>query len=153
MKMRRLAITLALACAFSGLARAGQRSQERPQDNYDGYWWRGLSVERKFGFIDGFGTGSAAICDALDVEMAKYSQGSGKPNFGTSCSSLPSLAVFTGPKVTVNQVVEGLDYFYSDYRNQYVPVTWAITYVFLELKGADPQALEKYRRELLYSNH
>jgi hypothetical protein len=65
--MKRLAITLALTCAFAGLAYGESRT--------DGYWWKSLSQQAKesyvVGWLDGESRMSVTIRDDVPVACRK----------------------------------------------------------------------------------
>ena len=49
---------------------------------------------------------------------------------------------------TFKHLVEALDQFYSDYRNEQVYVVWALQIVSLEIKGTPPNVVEDHLREM-----
>jgi hypothetical protein len=138
--MKRFVITVALACIFSGLAHGDEYRR------HDGSWWVS-SVDRgiKLGYVAGIIDGTIAVCKTVAVDAGR--------DFCAQNSALITLTPMGGAYVTNGQMVDGLDHFYQDYRNQSVFVTSAMVYVLLELQGTNPQVLEQYRRTLLNTTH
>jgi hypothetical protein len=130
---------VALACIFSGLAHGEYQ-------RHDGSWWvSNVDMGIKLGYVAGTIDGTIAVCKTVAVEAGR--------DFCAQNSALITLTLMSGTYVTNGQVVDGLDHFYQDYRNQSVIVPWAMVYVLLELQGANPQVLEQYRRTLLNATH
>jgi hypothetical protein len=137
--MKRQAIFLTVLLAASAALACGQA-----RDRSDGYWWLDLNPEWKVAYVQGFDEGISAVCQAIAPGA--------HPDHPCQQQGLVRLYIYPGSNITYGQIDDGLDHFYEDYRNRSVLVASAIPYVLLELKGADPQALEKYRRTLLYAN-
>lgn len=53
-----------------------------------------------------------------------------------------------GEGLDFEPIIDGLDHFYSDYRNIKIPVVTAIPVILLEMHGQDPQKIEGVKREL-----
>ncbi len=56
-------------------------------------------------------------------------------------------------RVTVGQIVEGLDEFYKDWRNTRIRIRDAIEYVLMEAKGKDGRELLRFLRKDAASIH
>jgi hypothetical protein len=125
-----LSITLAV-CA--GL---GHGQTEDPTG--DGYWWETLQPDGKLGFVGGYAQGAA------DMEVTILNQ------LPAACKQRVNATGFwtRNRTITVDQVVDSVNHFYTDYRNESMGVDSAIAYARRELDGASPEQLEQYRRYL-----
>jgi hypothetical protein len=105
----------------------------RSQGSWDGDFWktkgRDLKLVYVTGFVDGRNEGANEVAGAL----------------GTSILD-PKIAKLAS-KVTVGQIVDGLDEFYQDYRNARILVRYAIEYVVMEAQGEDGSSLSKSSAE------
>ena len=52
-------------------------------------------------------------------------------------------------RLTINNIVLGLNEFYADFRNQNIPVPVATLLVRLKIIGEDPKVIEQIRQEFL----
>jgi hypothetical protein len=130
--MQSRAILLALiilGISSGGVSGAGTEKR-------DGFWWRDLSQERKVFYILGY---TDAFSDAYHL---------------ISESDLPNQQqklvhnMFDFYKIQMGQFVEGLDSFYSDYRNQKTPMTSAIFFVRDEIRGEPRNKQDETLRKL-----
>jgi hypothetical protein len=126
--------TCALAvCVFVGVLVTSTLAEE----DRDGNWWRTRRVFDKAvyvtGMIDGVSIGTAILTKNI---MTK-----GDP------TALDSLA--TGTKrllagVKVQQLVDGIDRFYSDFRNRGI-MTWAAFYIVgMQISGATDEEIQNW---------
>lgn len=103
------------------------------QGSWDGEFWktksRDLKVVYATGFVDGRNEGVNEAAGALGTNV-----------FDPKIATLAS-------KVTVGQIVDGLDEFYEDYRNARILVRHAIEYVVMEAQGEDGSQLLQFRRK------
>ena len=93
---------------------ADQSTQSSPSEPHDGHWWSKKSFVYKEGFMSGYHAG-----------LVK--QSGGKP---TDLKGLGS-----------SQLIEGLEKFYKDFRNQKIVVDDALTYVIQEIQGVPDDKL------------
>jgi hypothetical protein len=103
------------------------------QTDWNGDFWKTKSHDIKAvyvaGFVDGRIIGVNEAADAL----------------GTT--ALDAKLKTLNLKITVGQIVDGLDSFYSDWRNTRIAVRDATQYVMLEAEGKDSEDLLRYLRQ------
>jgi hypothetical protein len=138
MRTRTIFLVISLVmCA--GLAHA--QSQE---DN--GYWWLKQDTPFKLGWIEGFVTGGETVkANALlicGINAAVYG------NAVSGVCNVLGNKLFEPPRATYGQVIDGLDHFYSDYRNKLIKIDFAVSYVYDELSGSTQSALDQEVRQL-----
>jgi hypothetical protein len=128
--MKRLAITLALLCASTGLTKG--------ESSYDE--WKAMSRVEKVAFLVGFINGAVAMDNNCRSPL----------RLDLNDPDHIAVYVFSPPGATFDQLVDGINHFYSDYRNENVFIGYAISYVDLELSGASAETLDRYRRRILH---
>ncbi len=135
---RNLAIIIVLALlAFPSLSTADTR--------YDGNFWRNTvgAAGGKYAFVSGFYSGVF-----LGRDFSTRGVGVDLPCFGKAWDSFAEYEKYMHG-VTAGQTSDGLDSFYSDYRNRKIRMTDAVWVVLKSISGT-PQAeidklTEKYR--------
>lgn len=127
-----LVISLLFICPPSSLA---------ANDSRDGNWWREqdkiLKLAYMTGFLDGIHLGNNfAMWDFMDDPESE--------------SCLKKVALSTSAyedkyllKVKVAQLVDGIDAFYSDYRNRSISLHNAVWLVLNEIGGTPKEKLDK----------
>ncbi len=103
------------------------------QSDFDGDYWKTKSSDAKLlyvvGFVDGRNLGINEAATALQTD------------FGDS--RLKSL----NTRITVGQLVDGLDDFYKDWRNTKIRIREALEYVTKEAQGKDGTKLLLFLRQ------
>lgn len=123
------------------------------QEIHDGYWWKNKTESFKLGYVVGFTEGWIEMLDEWKIEIrwdlmyAKNLQ-----DTVAHQSDLESLSRHYGwvYGVKFGDMVDGLDHFYSDYRNRNIKFCRALEIVCNEIKGESPERIELLtRRERL----
>jgi len=103
------------------------------QSDFDGDYWKKTTQDAKtkylIGFVDGRNLGINEAATALQV--------------GFSDSRLKSL----DSRITVGQLLDGLDEFYKDWRNAKIRIREALEYVTMEAQGKDGTKLLLFMRQ------
>ncbi len=155
--------------------------------NYSGNDWTGWEKNRKHYFISGFILGSAHVAlnnlqsleekydsdQALAVYMEYIVPDKKKPKNVFSRNDVmlilnliidsqnTSLNKYLIMQITNNQLVDGLDLFFSDFKNRQIKLNDAIYVVKKQIKGASPEEIEailqylrsdKDSKKLLYTD-
>lgn len=93
------------------------------QSDFDGDYWKRKTRDEKtmylVGFVDGRNLGINEAASALQVSLSE--------------SRLASL----NSRITVGQLLDGLDDFYRDWRNTKIRIREALEYVTMEAQGKD----------------
>jgi hypothetical protein len=105
----------------------------RAQGSWDGNFWKTKSRDLKLVYVTGF----------FDGRNEGVNEAAGA--LGTSIHD-PKIAKLA-TKVTLGQIVDGLDEFYKDYRNARILVRHAIEYVVMEAQGEDGSQLLQFMRK------
>jgi len=117
------------------------------EKSHDGYWWLANASDFKLGFATGFAMAMIRADDTV------YFSCIADKNGGTLPREAPSQAVlnecntrltknFDFNSLRIGQLVDGVDQFYSDFRNKGLDVGAAMTYVRDQLKGKPAKELE-----------
>ena len=109
-------------------------SMNAQESRFDGTLWSTGSREIKIMYVSGFS-------DGLADGIAKTALLLG------SDTSSPKLGKAQPPKVTLGQIVEGMDAFYRDWRNQRILMSGAIDYVMHQARGEEQTEFLKWLRE------
>ena len=136
--MKRTLVCLLLIGVSSATFAQGARTVE------DGPWWKSLTPAFKLGYVSGYARGTelanvanTAGCLALWSESKVIKTAYTFEQWKLLC--LPAND-FDGVKM--GQFLDGVDSFYSDFRNQKIEFGSAIEYVRDEIKGKPPAELE-----------
>ena len=111
-------------------------AQEHGQQEarFDGAFWSTAPREYKTMYVSGYSEGFASGIAETALLL------------GTD-SSNPKLSKAQPPKVTAGQIMEGMDAFYSDWRNRRILMSGAISYVMSQAKGEEQPEFLKWLRE------
>lgn len=114
----------------SGIAHANDRN---------GNWWRNLDPMQKVMYVNGFFDGTD-----LGYSFATWKMVGDKSSLDAKKRASDSFSEHNKrylSNVTVNQVVDGLDVFYSDFRNRSISTFGATWLVLVQIAG-DPNVDE-----------
>jgi|HubBroStandDraft_5_1064220.scaffolds.fasta_scaffold306140_1 hypothetical protein len=104
----------------------------------NGYWWADMSDTRRLGLVEGYVTGlsraEVLLRQSLDFNNDKIVDRTRKK---------PVTSYLDFSEISYGQYIEGLDVFYSDYRNKRINFNVAILYVRDQVRGASQDELEK----------
>ena len=112
---------------------------------FDGNFWRQQNRIMKEFFIAGVIGGISAGQDRV-LGSAMEGVGDGKISmecFNTVSSLKKSLEAGL-MKIEVGQLVDGIDEFYSDFKNRSVKVRWSFLVVMQQIKGTPKEEIEKF---------
>jgi hypothetical protein len=124
-------------------------SRNQEYDRRDGYWWRGIDrVSKSYyvaGVVDGVELGNKLSVDGIAKDGKDYDEVSERVTASFSSQRSKYLA-----KVTLIQVSDGLDSFYTDSTNRRILARDAVWLVLNQIVGT-PEAemhalLENYRK-------
>jgi hypothetical protein len=136
---------------------AGLAHGQNPPEKHNGYWWAKQPRPTKLAFVVGFHDGSEIVrnniitaClvqNGVGLEQIKQLL-PGQPSYEAASADCDKkhnllLNVLKPPTSTYGQVVDGLDQFYADYRNENIDFGLAIYYVFGELDGHPQNLLDE----------
>ena len=119
------------------------------QQEYNGFWWVGLSENFKLGFVSGYSQAMVNVRDIEGFECLAERNGGKLPSKPPSdqeidaCLETPRLSRYDFGKLRMGQLQEGVDEFYKDFRNKGVEIDLAMDYVRDELKGKPAKELEE----------
>ena len=129
--MKRLWLTTALlALSFSLHAQNNNRR--------DGNWWREQSYSGKAAYMIGFFDGMS-----LGNEFSYWKNVNDKVCFPKITESYDFYSEKYLKEVTNDQLADGLDEFYKDYRNRSIRISSATWLVLNSIAGTDKAELEK----------
>jgi hypothetical protein len=111
---------------------------------HEGNWWRSQMQSEKYHYTAGLFDGMTAGFNFIEFGMsAQILFKTGNPNSHKTASK-------NYVHITGGQLVDGLDKFYSDYRNRSIPVSNAVTVVLNSVAGMPQDTLikmiEQYRK-------
>jgi hypothetical protein len=112
-----------------------------PRRDRDGNWWRGIGIEEKTSYTTGF-------FDGIQLgHKFSYWAFSNDDKKGECLSDVTKSFVSFSEKylqnVTNGQLVDGLDAFYSDYRNRSISIDDAVWLVANSIAGTPQDKLDK----------
>jgi hypothetical protein len=111
----------------------------------DGNWWITQGKLNKLDYVTGFSDGMQ-----LGSEFSTWAMPKDDPAVHKALESYDRFSTKYTRNVSVGQIPDGLDQFYSDYRNRRIVVTHGIWLVLNEISGkpeADMQKMiESWRR-------
>jgi hypothetical protein len=116
-------------------------AEERDLGKQNGYDWEGFNLWQKAGYASGFINGTAKAYGELYwyVHTSKFQL---KDNPIKIEELIPVW------KVTIGQIVEGVDAFYNDYKNKQILIQDAIYVVCKEVKGESQEKIEREKQIL-----
>lgn len=132
------------------------------QVRFDGNWWEGLSKDDSVvtllvkeayvsGLVDGRGTLKILIRPYLVYEDSVASVAT-KHHYPAITQAFDiAFAILDSSEfrnMTIGQIVDGLDSFYSDFRNRRIEVYQAFVFVIYEIDGTPQGWLDNYLQEL-----
>jgi len=127
-----LLVLLPLSCLAS----------DRPSPDVTGYQWKEFTPAYKLGYVDGYTTAASSAQTDQFIQCLFLTERLKEPSWDVNrrlkyCKPSEN---FTG--ITMGQFVDGIDIFFSDYRNKTLDVAFAFQYVRDELKGKSKPDLE-----------
>jgi len=154
-------ITLLLLCPGIGIA------QQKTIEGYDGTDWKKWNAMHKLSFIEGFLSGARYVVD-YNIDHAKYAGDNFTPQKGAEMflvSLTEKKETFTRQEMellmeyaayleiskldkyyvadtTGRQIVDGLETFYFDFKNQKIKISDAIYLVRKQIQGTPPEEIE-----------
>jgi hypothetical protein len=112
---------------------------------FDGDFWNKSDRTVKQFFISGILGG---IIAGQDRVMASAMEGVENGQIDMKCfaaiSSLKSLLEADMEKIEVGQIVDGMDEFFSDFKNKSIKVKWAYLVVRQQIKGTSEEEIKKF---------
>ena len=112
---------------------------------FDGNFWKNSDQTTKEFFVSGVLEG---VFTGQDRVMASTMEGVEKGTIGMKCfaaiSSLKSSLEADMEKIKVGQLVDGIDEFYSDFKNRSIKVKWAYLVVMQQIKGTSEEDTKKF---------
>lgn len=123
------------------------RGQQQTPPNFNGYWWSGMTPSYKLGWVSGY---AMAMDSAASLQMGtcmanmplyrkEWPNADPKVVLQKMCLSETQLD-FDG--IAMGQFADGIDSFYSDYRNKQLDINWAIQYARDAIKGKPASELD-----------
>jgi hypothetical protein len=120
---------------------------------FDGNFWNKSDKTVKEFFISGILGG---IIAGQDRVTASAMEGVEKGQVDMKCfaaiSSLKNSLEADMGKIEVEQIVDGIDAFYSDLKNRSIKVKWAFLVVWQQIKGTPEEEIKKFI-ESVRQNH
>ena len=112
---------------------------------FDGNFWKNSDQTTKEFFVSGVLGG---IFAGQDRVMASAMEDVEKGKIDMKCfaaiSSLKSSLEADMKKIKVGQIVDGIDEFYSDFKNRSIKVKWAYLVVMQQIKGTSEEETKKF---------
>ncbi|CAI2718690.1 hypothetical protein [Nitrospina watsonii] len=84
----------------------------------DGHLWQETTKTEKIAYISGILTGIGLAGDCIKAKISEVA--------------------------TISQYADGLDQFYSDFKNKHIPIAQAFSVVNAQLNGASKSLIEEY---------
>jgi len=154
-------VTLLLLCPMIGLA------QQKTIERYDGSHWKQWNAIHKLSFIEGLQSGAHYVVDC-NIDHAKYAGDNFTPQKGAEIflvSLTEKKESFTRQEtellmeyaayletskldkyyiadITVRQIVDGLETFYFDPKNQKIKISDALYLAKKQIQGASSEEIE-----------
>lgn len=110
----------------------------------DGNWWRQNSSDGKATYIIGYWDGMSTCRDSSFLSWnirAAIAPSKACENYILS-SAAENLSTYKATRITAGQLSEGLDNFYSDYKNRLIQTPHAITIVRQIIEGASNEVIQ-----------
>jgi hypothetical protein len=129
-----LRAAVALCCLVAGSASAQE---------FDGTYWHGMTEQNRLGYVIGFTEGLEFLSLAGPVVICL--PGPAEKLEGCVRNNVKALEGEIGRfrGVTFGQLKDGLDTFYSDYRNRRIKIRGAINHVTRAIAGEPAADLER----------
>jgi hypothetical protein len=106
-------------------------------NTHDGVWWDGLEPYPKtmfvVGYVDGISRADALLEQTLSVK---------KMTLEAAPYKAPLTSFLKFYRITYKQFVDGLNVFYSDYRNKQIDFDIAILYIRDQIQGTPQKELD-----------
>jgi len=112
---------------------------------FDGNFWKKCNKTTKEffarGVLGGMTLGHDRVLGSMMFEV-------GKPNFNEKClekvSNLHKSLEVELKKIGAEQIVDGIDEFYSDFRNRSIVIKWAFLVVMQQIDGKPEKDINEY---------
>jgi hypothetical protein len=122
---------------FTGLASAAE-------ERIDGVHWREkMDGSIRVGFVAGFLQGLSTSAEIFPAVVCGADPKASKECYALGYGAVDKYFLAQHRRVTYGQYVEGLDTFYSDYRNRQILVRYAMNYIGKAISGTPKAELEK----------
>lgn len=111
------------------------------QDRMDGNWWNKLEPKLKFSFIVGFFEGMD-----LGNYFSYWGMSNSKKDLDCSTKAINSYKYYANKyfnRITTGQLVDGLNEFFSDYRNRRIKISSSIWLVTNSIVGTPKEVVDK----------
>ena len=132
-----------MGVALMVLVLAGTAHGQEKERN--GYWWTNHSQDFKLGFVMGF---AVAMTDNADVAWLRCIEakpgGAEKASVEElkACMKTPERVMLSYGGLRPDQLVDGVDEFYKDFRNKNILIEVTMRYVKDELRGMTDKELQ-----------
>ncbi len=141
-RVKALVVTVLLSGAFINVNGAQAKDVKLSEE-----WWNSLTPAAKVEYVHGYFDGSFSVIGSLGAVLALAGEKYGKDakelellkwaiEHVSQSFSLPS-------GISVGKLVEGVDKFYSLYKNKGVSISAAVFIVYMELRGEPKEEIEK----------
>ena len=141
MKLKKILIFCILIFSIIFISEAS--AEKKNIGEYDGTYWSTLTNSWRLAIVQGFLAGAGVVRSQLD-------------DFGDSFQSELDKEAYNGlldeigfaVGVTVGQIKDGMNVFYSDFSNRRIKMVDAIYIVNMQIKGKDPELIDSQIRYL-----
>lgn len=127
-------------------------SEDKP---HNGYWWNDITETSKVWYIAGYAEFSAHFVDDAILKCVTAKNGGREPRPRTNemfkYAGCPAPAEYDFTEIRFDQLKDGVNEFYKDFRNSAVNITFALAHVRDQLRGTKSakqmdEELATYRR-------
>lgn len=110
--------------------------------NFDGELWAGLDKISKYSWINGYHQGLSTASTAAPVLFCNTAK-SVQDCYAEASEKVDRVIMGSLRGTSIDQLSDGIDTFYADYRNRRIQIQYAVGHVSRSIKGASAAALEK----------
>ena len=141
--------TILIPLLTAALLLCSTDSTSADETRTDGNWWNAQNEYQKAGYIEGFWGGNSFERELVDAVVILNTPKTNKPGeviawLREGAKIEDALAKKDGAlfsNVTVGQMLDGVNSFYSDFKNRRIHVTHAILVVGNEISGASQASI------------